>query len=107
MALPIKKKTKAIDKRIDKALEIAGENEEKKPGKPSKVGDSAKKKVGRPPLAGERKGKLFSQLTQETADRFKLAFLNEKLKRAKRGEEVDQSLLVEIILKEWMDKNKY
>ncbi len=109
MGLPIKKKTKNIDKKIDKALEMAGANENQTPTQTTKQsrGGESKKKPGKPPLAGERNARLACYLTDETASRFDLAYLSERLKRAKKQEKIDKSLLVEIVLKEWLDKNKY
>lgn len=111
MAIPKKRKPLADKDRIAKAVEIA----ERATGKPDKSGSisqlakdtSSQKKIGRPALAGERTARITFYLSEETLTRFELGFLQEKYKQAKKGKKIDKSLIIENILKEWLDTQNY
>ena len=64
-------------------------------------------RLGRPPLAGDRTAKITFFMSQETKDRFEMAFLKEQLKRLEKQEKIDKSLLIEEAIKVFLDKNGY
>ncbi len=108
MATP-KKRTPIVNRSaINAAIDQAGsivtphvsieEGSAKKPGK---------KRLGRPPLTVDRSERLTIVMTKTTLERFNMAFLQEKMERLRQGEKIDQSLLIENIIKDWMDRHNY
>jgi hypothetical protein len=103
MALP--KQKKQIKDKVDKALDIVeamNRSQERRAPVPAK-----NNKGGRPSAIPNRAVKMSLLLTQETHDRFSLAFPQEQLKRREHGERVDKSSLIEHALKAWLDENEY
>jgi hypothetical protein len=46
-------------------------------------------------------------MSQDTVDRLTMAVAAEKIRRSKKGEKVDKSLIIEEIIVAWLDKNKF
>ena len=66
------------------------------------------KRIGRKPLFGNRSAKITFYLTQETSERFNIAYLKEQLKKTNNGQKrIDKSLILETALKFWLDQNGY
>lgn len=65
------------------------------------------KKVGRPSPRNGNTERYTLLLNEETAERLDIAIVTEKIKRKKRGEKMDKSLLIENLILEWLEKNKY
>ena len=113
MAIPKTRKPLADQNRIKKAIEMAGGEKPKESAGLENKTESPKaelknkKRIGRPPLAGDRSNKITFFTTKETHNRFNLAFPQEQYKRAKRGEKVDKSLILEESLRSWLDQNGY
>ncbi len=112
MSIPKKTKSKPLaDKthKIKEAIKTATKGSEKKstPKKTEKKQTEKRKKMGRPPLAGDRSARMTFFMSQNTKDRFDMAFLQEQLKRRKAGEKIDKSLLVEEAIKVFLDNNSY
>ncbi len=107
MALP--KQKKQIKDKVDKALDIveAMSLPQEKAAMEKGTQGAPKNKGGRPSAIPNRSVKMSLLLTQETHDRFSLAFPQEQLKRRKHGERVDKSSLIENVLKAWLDENEY
>lgn len=74
---------------------------------PSPPPAKEKKRVGRPPVKEGRTARLNTFLTEETKNRLMRATFKEKLSRMDKGEEVDQSLIVEEALESWLDQHNY
>ena len=66
-----------------------------------------KKRVGRPPIKEGRTARLNTFLTEEIKNRLMRATFREKLSRMDKGEEVDQSLIVEEALELWLNQHDY
>lgn len=105
MALP--KRKKSIKDKVDKALDIVEAMSEPQTEVAGEKQTVPKNKGGRPSAIPNRPVKMSLLLTQETHDRFSLAFPQEQLKRRQQGERIDKSSLIENVLKAWLDKNEY
>jgi len=110
MGIPKNIKSKPLaDKtlKIKEAIETAakGNNEEIALNFNGK--ETEKSRLGRPPLAGDRNAKITFFMSQETKERFEMAFLKEQLKRLEKQEKIDKSLLIEEAIKVFLDKNGY
>ena len=91
MGIPKNIKSKPLaDKtlKIKEAIEIAakGNNEEATLNFNGKTIENSR--LGRPPLAGDRTAKITFFMSQETKDRFEMAFLKEQLKRLEKQEKI-------------------
>jgi hypothetical protein len=63
--------------------------------------------VGRPPLKPGRTERITVWFTPEIKKRLKRALLQEKLRRDENDQDIDQSLLVEEALENWLKTHKY
>ena len=109
MGLPKIKQNK-FQKRIRQAINTASESEKKTPNMQIAPEQQTKqiKKIGRKPLVKNRSAKITFYLTQETSERFNIAYLKEQLKKTNNGQKrIDKSLILETALKFWLDQNGY
>jgi len=116
MALPkTKKKITDISAAVQKA---AGIDEEKKAPSPvPKTKPAARKKAppkaptpkktGRPSPRSGNTERFTLLLSEETSERLTMAFATEQIRRKKKGEKVDKSLLIEEMIVEWLKKNSF
>jgi hypothetical protein len=116
MSIPKKRKPLLDKNKIHQAIKMADDKPDDKKSKKAveekkvqeqKIPEKNKKKVGRPRLAGDRSAKITFFLAQETFERFNLAFPQEQFKRAKNGEKIDKSLIIEDAIKVWLSENGY
>ena len=108
MAIPKNKKKINIADKVDKAFNTINALNSINTHTSEKSDNKVKrKKPGRPSTIPNRTAKMHFYLSKETFDRFNLAFLEEQIKQTKKGSKIDKSYIVELALREWMDKNKY
>ena len=94
---------------LEKKAEQKMESPSSKPSIPSSsvVQPKPKGTVGRPPLKAGRTERITVWFTPEVKKRLKRALLQEKLLRDEKDEDIDQSLLVEEALENWLKTHKY
>ena len=116
MALPkTKKKIADISAAVQKAAGV--EEKEKAPSPTPKAKPAARKKVtpkapapkktGRPSPRSGNTERFTLLISEETSERLTMAFATEQIRRRKKGEKVDKSLLIEEMIVEWLQKNKF
>jgi len=116
MALPKnKKKIADISAAVQKAAGV--EEKEKAPSPAPKTKPAARKKptakaaapkkTGRPSPRSGNTERFTLLLSEETSERLTMAFATEQIKRRKKGEKIDKSLLIEEMIVAWLNKNKF
>jgi len=105
MALPKKKKKIVTD--IGAAVQRAAGQEQTKPETASakkKTPAAGGKKGGRPSPRSGNVERMTLLLNEATAERLTMALATEQVKRRKKGEKVDKSLLIEEAIVAWLEE---
>jgi len=108
MALPkTKKKIADISAAVQKAASSPAPKTKPAARKKAPSKAPAPKKTGRPSPRSGNTERFTLLLSEETSERLTMAFATEQIKRKKKGEKVDKSLLIEEMIVEWLKKNKF
>lgn len=89
--------THALERQIEAAAPL--------PSPPSTP--TSARRPGRPALKEGRTERVTAWMTPKTRKRLKSALFGEQAKRQETSGNVDQSLLIEEAIEEWLDKNNY